>query len=79
MIHELSASSFYLLTHDRRRRHGLERINRVFVYRELKMRELKARIAALEEISRNRGILYDTDAVAACLALFEEKRFSFDS
>lgn len=33
---------------------------------------------ALEEISRNRGILYDTDAVAACLALFEEKRFSFD-
>ena len=33
--------------------------------------------AALEEITRNRGILYDTDAVAACLKLFEEKRFSF--
>jgi len=33
--------------------------------------------AALEEITRNRGILYDTDAVAACLTLFEEKRFSF--
>ena len=32
---------------------------------------------ALEEISRNRGILYDTDAVAACLKLFEEKRFAF--
>ncbi len=34
MIHELSTSSFYLLTHDRRQRHGLERINRVFVDRE---------------------------------------------
>lgn len=32
---------------------------------------------ALEEITRNRGILYDADAVAACLTLFEEKRFSF--
>jgi PAS domain S-box-containing protein len=33
---------------------------------------------ALEEISRNRGILYDTDAVNACLSLFAEKRFRFD-
>ena len=32
---------------------------------------------ALEEISRNKGILYDTDAVNTCLKLFEEKRFSF--
>ena len=32
---------------------------------------------ALDEITRNRGILYDADAVAACLTLFEEKRFSF--
>lgn len=33
---------------------------------------------ALDEITRNRGILYDADAVAACLTLFEEKRFSFE-
>lgn len=32
---------------------------------------------ALAEITQNRGILYDTDAVNACLSLFEEKRFSF--
>lgn len=33
---------------------------------------------ALEEISRNKGILYDTRAVDACLKLFKEKRFRFD-
>ena len=32
---------------------------------------------ALEEIVRNKGILYDTDIVNACLRLFEDKRFSF--
>ena len=30
---------------------------------------------ALEEISRNKGILYDVDAVDACLRLFREKGF----
>ena len=34
---------------------------------------------ALDEISKNRGILYDPQAVDACLALFQEKRFSFDT
>lgn len=33
---------------------------------------------ALEEISRNRGILYDPQAVDACLQLFREKAFQFD-
>ncbi len=33
--------------------------------------------AALEEIVKNRGILYEPEAVNACLRLFEEKRFSF--
>jgi HD-GYP domain-containing protein (c-di-GMP phosphodiesterase class II) len=32
--------------------------------------------AALEEIERNRGILYDPDVVAACLSLFREKGFA---
>ena len=32
---------------------------------------------ALEEISRNRGILYDPEVVDICLKLFHEKRFSF--
>jgi PAS domain S-box-containing protein/putative nucleotidyltransferase with HDIG domain len=32
--------------------------------------------AALEEIAKNRGILYDPDAVDACLRLFREKGFS---
>jgi len=32
---------------------------------------------ALEEISRNRGILYDPDVVDACLKLFREKKFKF--
>jgi HD-GYP domain-containing protein (c-di-GMP phosphodiesterase class II) len=30
---------------------------------------------ALEEISRNRGILYDPEVVDACLKLFNEKGF----
>jgi len=33
---------------------------------------------ALEEISKNRGILYDPEVVDACLKLFKEKRFRFD-
>jgi response regulator RpfG family c-di-GMP phosphodiesterase len=33
---------------------------------------------ALAEITRNRGRLYDTDAVDACLALFSENRFVFE-
>jgi PAS domain S-box-containing protein len=32
---------------------------------------------ALEEISKNRGILYDPDVVDACLKLFNEKNFKF--
>jgi PAS domain S-box-containing protein/putative nucleotidyltransferase with HDIG domain len=32
---------------------------------------------ALEEISRNRGVLYDPEAVDICLNLFKEKNFSF--
>ena len=32
---------------------------------------------ALEEISRNRGILYDPEVVDICLKLFQEKGFSF--
>jgi PAS domain S-box-containing protein len=31
---------------------------------------------ALEEISRNKGILYDADAVDACLKLFQEKGYT---
>lgn len=33
--------------------------------------------AALEEIEANRGTLYDSDAVDACLRLFREDRFAF--
>ena len=33
---------------------------------------------ALEEISRNKGILYDADAVDACLKLFQEKNYTMD-
>jgi PAS domain S-box-containing protein len=33
---------------------------------------------ALEEISKNKGTLYDPDAVGACLKLFKEKQFQFD-
>ena len=35
--------------------------------------------ATLEEISKNRGVLYDGEAVDACLRLFHEKGFTFDS
>jgi len=34
--------------------------------------------AALEEISKNKGILYDRDVVDACLKLFNEKGFKFE-
>ena len=34
--------------------------------------------AALEEIENNKGILYDTDAVDACLRLFREKDFQLE-
>jgi len=34
---------------------------------------------ALEEISQNRGILYDPEVVDACLKLFKEKGFKFES
>ena len=34
---------------------------------------------ALEEISQNRGILYDSEVVDICLNLFREKRFKFES
>ncbi|EMS78971.1 HD-GYP domain-containing protein [Desulfotignum phosphitoxidans] len=33
---------------------------------------------ALEEISRNQGVLYDTAAVDTCLALFNNGKFRFD-
>ena len=33
---------------------------------------------ALEEISQNKGILYDPKAVEACLKLFKEKEFKFE-
>ena len=32
---------------------------------------------SLEQISKNRGILYDGEVVDACLRLFREKRFKF--
>ena len=35
--------------------------------------------AALEEISKNKGILYDTEAADACIKLFKEKEFKFES
>lgn len=34
---------------------------------------------ALEEISKNKGILYDPKVVDACMALFNEKKFQFES
>ena len=34
--------------------------------------------AALEEIEKNKGILYDTRVVEACLGLFREKGFGFE-
>jgi hypothetical protein len=33
--------------------------------------------AALDEISKNKGILYDANVVDACLKLFREKNFAF--
>ncbi|GAI62524.1 unnamed protein product, partial [marine sediment metagenome] len=33
---------------------------------------------ALEEISQNRGTLYDIKVVDACLKLFKEKEFKFE-
>jgi putative nucleotidyltransferase with HDIG domain len=33
---------------------------------------------ALEEISQNRGVLYDAEVVDVCLKLFSEKRFKFE-
>ncbi|OGP49713.1 MAG: hypothetical protein A2Y79_05350 [Deltaproteobacteria bacterium RBG_13_43_22] len=34
--------------------------------------------AALEEIEKNKGILYDSEVVEVCLELFREKGFSFE-
>jgi len=34
--------------------------------------------AALEEIEKNRGLLYDSHAVDTCLSLFREKRFQLE-
>ncbi|MFO7568586.1 MAG: PAS domain S-box protein [Smithellaceae bacterium] len=34
---------------------------------------------ALDEIAKNKGILYDEDVASVCLSLFEEKRFNFDT
>jgi HD-GYP domain-containing protein (c-di-GMP phosphodiesterase class II) len=33
--------------------------------------------AALEEIEKNKGIIYDADVVDACLKLFREKGYQF--
>jgi len=33
---------------------------------------------ALEEITQNRGTLYDPEVVDACLKLFKEKGFKFE-
>lgn len=35
--------------------------------------------AALDEISRNRGRLYDSEVVDACLRVFQKERFSFNN
>lgn len=35
------------------------------------------RVAALEEISKNRGVLYDPEVVDACLRLFQETNFQY--
>jgi HD-GYP domain-containing protein (c-di-GMP phosphodiesterase class II) len=37
------------------------------------------RAAALEEITRNRGILYDAEVVDACLKLFVKKDFQYST
>ena len=33
---------------------------------------------ALEEITKNKGILYDAEVVDTCVRLFKQKGFSFD-
>ena len=33
---------------------------------------------ALDEIAKNKGLLYDPNIVSACLRLFNEKRFAFE-
>jgi hypothetical protein len=33
---------------------------------------------ALDEISRNRGVLYDSQVVDACLSVFRDKGFKFE-
>ena len=33
---------------------------------------------ALEEISKNKGVLYDPEVVAVCVRLFSEKNFEFE-
>jgi PAS domain S-box-containing protein len=35
--------------------------------------------AALEEISKNRGVYYDPEVVDSCIALFQKKKFEFES
>jgi HD-GYP domain-containing protein (c-di-GMP phosphodiesterase class II) len=35
--------------------------------------------AALEEITKNKGILYDPEVVDVCIELFREKGFKFES
>jgi len=40
-------------------------------------REARPLKDALEEISRNKGILYDSEVAEACLRIFKEKGFSF--
>ncbi|MEJ2692849.1 MAG: HD domain-containing protein [Candidatus Thiodiazotropha sp.] len=35
--------------------------------------------AALQEVTANRGVLYDTSVVDICIALFHEKMFAFDT
>ena len=35
--------------------------------------------AALEEITKNRGVYYDPEVVDSCLALFKKKKFEFES
>ena len=39
--------------------------------------DFKALEKALEEISKNRGLLYDQDIVDACLTLFRKRSFDF--
>lgn len=34
---------------------------------------------ALEEISKNKGVLYDERVVDACVKIFKEKGFRFDT